>query len=141
MPYHVFRQGYYTYHDYYTWPEGERWELIDSKAYNMSPELMRRHQQVVVELRRQIANFLQNHRCQVYTAPFDARLPRSGEANDLVDTLVQTDLLVICDPEKLNNADCCGAPDWIIEVLLPATTVKDQIEKRKLYQRHGVKEY
>jgi Uma2 family endonuclease len=140
MPYHAFRQRYYTYHDYYTWPEGERWELIDSKACNMSPELMRRHQQVVVELGRQITNFLQNHRCQVYMAPFDVRLPRSGEANDLVATLVQTDLLVICDHEKLNNADCRGAPDWIIEVLLPATVVKDQIEKRKLYQRHGVKE-
>jgi hypothetical protein len=64
MPYHAFRQRYYTYHDYYTWPEGERGELIDSKACNMSPELMRRHQQVVVELGRQIANFLQNHPCQ-----------------------------------------------------------------------------
>jgi Putative restriction endonuclease len=65
MPYHAFSQGYYAYRDYYTWLEGERWELIDGKAYNMSPELIRRHQQVVVELGRQSGNFLQSHSYQV----------------------------------------------------------------------------
>lgn len=128
MSSHALRQGYYTYRDYYTWPIDERWELIDGKAYNMSPAPTRRHQEVAGELFRQTANFLQNHPCQIYAAPFDVRLPRGGEADDLIDTVVQPDLSVICDSEKLDKAGCRGAPDWIIEVLSPATAAKDQVK-------------
>jgi Uma2 family endonuclease len=69
------------------------------------------------------------------------RLPERDEADDLVFTVVQPDLSVICDPSKLDEAGCCGAPDWIIEVLSPGTAAKDQIIKKALYERHGVREY
>ena|SRR5680860_49944 len=141
MSSHALKHGHYTYRDYCAWPDDERWELIDGQAYNMSPAPTRRHQDVVVELSRQIANFLRDHPCRVYTAPFDVRLPRASEADNEVDTVVQPDISVICDSRKLDDAGCRGTPDWIIEVLSPGTAVKDQIRKRELYQRHGVREY
>jgi len=132
----------FTYADYCTWPEEERWELIDGEAYAMVPAPTRRHQDMVVELVRQIANHLQgNDRCRVYVAPFDIRLPDRDEADEAVVTVVQPDIAVICDPAKLDDKGCRGAPDWIIEVLSPATAAKDQIQKRALYERHGVREY
>ncbi len=64
-----------------------------------------------------------------------------AEADDSVDTVVQPDVAVICDPSKLDEKGCRGAPDWIVEVLSPGTSKKDQLEKRDLYERHGVHEY
>ncbi|WP_275261047.1 Uma2 family endonuclease [Nitrosococcus halophilus] len=69
------------------------------------------------------------------------RLPKSDEADEQTETVVQPDLAVICDSSKLDERGCRGAPDWIIEVLSPATAAKDQIQKRVLYERVGVKEY
>jgi Uma2 family endonuclease len=131
----------YTYADYCSWPDDERRELIDGEVYAMSPAPARIHQEVLVELARQIGNCLQGNPCRVYVAPFDVRLPDRDESDDAVDTVVQPDLAVICDPSKLDDKGCRGAPDWIIEVLSPATAAKDQIQKRDLYERHGVKEY
>jgi len=133
--------GRFTYGDYCRWPDDERWELIDGDAYDMSPAPARTHQQLVVELTTQIHNFLRDKPCAVYSAPFDVRLPRGDEADDAVDTVVQPDIAVICDPAKLDDAGCRGAPDWIIEVLSPRTAAKDQILKRDLYEKHGVREY
>ncbi|MBA2410335.1 MAG: Uma2 family endonuclease [Gammaproteobacteria bacterium] len=141
MSSHALKHGHYTYQDYCAWSDDERWELIDGQAYNMSPAPTRRHQDVVMELSRQIANFLRAHPCRVYTAPFDVRLPRAAEADAQIDTVVQPDISVICDANKLDDPGCRGAPDWIIEVLSPGTAAKDQIRKRELFQRHGVKEY
>jgi Uma2 family endonuclease len=133
---------HHTYSDYKTWRDDERWELIDGVPYSMGPAPTRLHQQIVLELGRQIANFLRERECDVYLAPFDVRLPGDDdEADDAVNTVVQPDISVICDPEKLDEAGCRGAPDWIIEVLSPATAAKDQIHKRALYERHGVQEY
>lgn len=131
----------FTYGDYRHWPDEERWELIDGQAYAMSPAPTRLHQEFVVELARQIGNALQHHPCRVYVAPFDVRLPRRNEADDQVDTVVQPDVAVICDPRKLDDKGCRGAPDWIIEILSPASATHDQIRKRALYERHGVREY
>jgi Uma2 family endonuclease len=131
----------YTYADYCSWSDDERWELIDGEAYVMSPAPARVHQDVVVELVAQIHGALENTSCRVYVAPFDVRLPNRDEADDAVQTVVQPDIAVICDPSKLDDKGCRGAPDWIIEVLSPATAAKDQIQKRDLYERHGVKEY
>ncbi len=132
---------HFTYADYCTWPQDERWELIDGAAYAMSPAPTRLHQEVVVELARQIGNFLQDRSCRVYVAPFDVRLPAHDEADAHIDSVVQPDLAVICDPAKLDERGCRGAPDWIVEVLSPHTAAKDMIVKRELYQRHGVREY
>ena len=130
----------YTYSDYAQWPEDERWELINGVAYAMTGPL-RIHQKIVSELSRQIGNYLQGKTCEVYVAPFDVRLPHKDEADSDVETVVQPDLSVICDQSKLDKLGCRGAPDWVVEVLSPSTTLKDMNTKRSLYEQHGVKEY
>ncbi|WP_020395213.1 Uma2 family endonuclease [Thiolinea disciformis] len=130
----------YTYKDYQHWPEDEHWELIDGVAYSMTAPA-RIHQKIVLELGRQISNFLQGKTCEVYVAPFAVRLPKHQEADDQIDTVVEPDVSVICDLNKLDEAGCRGAPDWIIEVLSPSTTFKDMHTKRNLYEKVGVREY
>lgn len=141
MSQEAFKSGHNTYRDYCTWPIEERWELINGKAYSMTPAPSRVHQDVTGRLYAQILGLLAEYPCQVYIAPFDVRLPRADEADELIETVVQPDVAVICDQSKLDAKGCRGAPDWIIEVLSPATAAKDHIEKRALYERHGVKEY
>jgi Uma2 family endonuclease len=131
---------YFTYGDYAHWPDEERWELIHGEAYAMTAPL-RMHQEMVLELAWQIKNYLQDKPCKPYIAPFDVRLPQADEADDKIDTVVQPDIAVICDVNKLDDKGCRGAPDWIIEVLSPSTSFKDMEIKRKLYQLHGVREY
>jgi len=131
----------FTYGDYLHWPDDERWELIDGVAYDMSPTPSRRHQDFVVELAVQTVNHLRGGDCRTYVAPFDVRLPRADEADEQVDTVVQPDVAVICDPTKLDDKGCRGAPDWVVEVISSGTARKDQREKRDLYERHGVREY
>lgn len=131
----------FTYGDYRRWPEDERWELIEGIAFDMCPAPTRQHQALVVELVAQIAPHLRDEPCAVYVAPFDVRLPEYEEPDDEVETVVQPDLAIICDPDKLDDKGCRGAPDWIIEVLSPGTAIKDQTQKLALYERHGVREY
>ena len=131
---------YYTYADYTQWSEDESWELIDGVAYAMAAP-SRIHQEIVFELGRQIGNYLQGKPCRGYVAPFDVRLPHQREADDKIDTVVQPDLSVICDRSKLDDKGCRGAPDWIVEILSPATALKDMNTKTRLYEQHGVREY
>lgn len=131
----------YTYGDYRTWADDTRWELVDGYAYAMAPAPTRVHQIVVGEFFRQIANQLQGHRCRPFIAPFDVRLPRNDESDDAIDTVVQPDIVVVCDPAKLDDRGCRGAPDWVIEVLSPSTADHDHRVKRALYERVGVLEY
>lgn len=135
------QQAHHTYADYRQWPQGERFELIDGEAWAMGPAPARRHQEVVLELARQIADALEGTPCRPYIAPFDVRLPRENEADEAIDTVVQPDISVVCDKEKLDEQGCRGAPDWIVQVLSPATAGRDQIVKRALYERVGVREY
>ena len=130
----------YTYADYALWPDDQRWELINGEVYAMTAP-QRLHQEIVFELGRQIGNYLQGKPCKAYTAPFDVRLPRKNETDAKVETVVQPDLSVICDPSKLDKLGCRGAPDWIIEVLSPSTALKDMNTKCSLYELHGVQEY
>ncbi|MCE9570957.1 MAG: Uma2 family endonuclease [Rhodocyclales bacterium] len=132
---------YHTYADYCSWPDDVRYELIDGVAYAMGPAPVRRHQGILLELARQVANILEGSRCRPYIAPFDVRLPKAEEIDNDVDTVVQPDLVVICDRAKLDDKGCRGAPDWVVEVLSPSTAGHDQILKRALYQRVGVREY
>jgi Uma2 family endonuclease len=131
----------HTYGEYLTWPEGRRCELIDGVAYAMAPAPGRGHQRLVGELYRQIADALEGDPCEVNLAPFDVRLPETDEADEAVATVVQPDIAVVCDPSKLDERGCRGAPDWIVEVLSPSSAGHDQICKLALYERHGVKEY
>jgi Uma2 family endonuclease len=131
----------FTYGDYLTWDDDERWELIDGVAYNMTPAPSRFHQQVCGDLHRQLANFFLNTSCKVYAAPFDVRLPEMEEIDESTKTIVQPDISVICDPSKLDDKGCKGAPDLVVEILSPATARKDMKEKFLRYERAGVKEY
>ncbi len=134
----------YTYADYLTWPDDERWEIIDGVAYAMSPAPTYRHQAISRNLGFLIHAFLKDQSCEMLLAPLDVRLPSPIH---LVDnpkeqyTVVQPDLIVVCDKEKLNDRGCYGAPDLLVEILSPSTTHKDLKIKYELYQRHGVKEY
>ncbi len=131
----------FTYMDYCGWPDDERWELIDGVAYNMSPAPSTRHQLISGELFRQIADFLVGKKCNAFPAPFDVRLPgRAEQKDEEVDTVVQPDIVVVCDRKKLDDKGCRGAPDWIIEILSPGTAVKDLKIKQALYERHRVHE-
>ncbi len=131
----------FTYGDYANWPEDERWELIEGYAYNMSPAPSRRHQQISRDLGVQIVNFLADKSCEVYFAPFDVRLPEADEPDEDIETVVQPDMVVVCDKSKLDEKGCRGAPDLIIEILSPFTAPKDMKIKLALYEKHGVKEY
>jgi Uma2 family endonuclease len=131
----------HRYGEYLTWPEDQRCELIDGVAYAMAAAPVRRHQRLVLEIARQIADALDDSPCEVNVAPFDVRLPDGDEADEAIATVVQPDLVVVCDPVKLDELGCRGAPDWIVEVLSPTSAGQDQVRKLALYERHGVREY
>lgn len=133
------RKEHYSWQDYLSWSGDERFELVDGAAYAMSPAPQRRHQRVVSELNRQIANALLKSACQVYPAPFDVKL--SGEEADDAPTVVQPDLTVICDEVKLTEQGVSGAPDLVIEIVSPDSGYHDRVRKFDLYQRYGVAEY
>lgn len=132
---------HHCYGDYLTWPEEVRYELIDGVAYLMAPAPDLAHQDVAGEVFRQVANALRGKPFRPFIAPVDVRLPRGDEADDQIDTVVEPDVLVVCDPATLDRRGVRGAPDWVVEVLSPATASHDQIRKRRLYERHGVREY
>ena len=131
----------WTYADYCTWPEDERWELIDGVAYDMTPAPTRQHSLIAGSLFRQFGNFLEGKPCEAHIAPFDVRLPRGKEKDAEVVSVVQPDVVVVCDEKKLDDKGCRGAPDLVVEVLSPSTASKDHIRKKRLYEQHGVKEY
>ncbi|HAA13873.1 MAG TPA: Uma2 family endonuclease [Cytophagales bacterium] len=137
----IYFQDHYTYADYASWPEEERWELIHGVAYNMTPAPNTRHQRISGNLYLAIASFLKGNSCDVFSAPFDVRLPQKGQTAEETDTVVQPDISVFCDPSKLDGKGGIGAPDWVIEILSPSTAKKDLNLKTLLYQAHGVKEY
>jgi len=139
LPQH--KTEYYTYADYQSWPEEVRYELIDGVAYAMAPAPTRTHQHLVGELFRQVATALKGKPCQAFVAPFDVRLPHTDEPDDKVDTVVQPDVLVVCDETKLDECGVRGAPDWVAEVLSPSSAKRDLIVKLAVYERAGVPEY
>jgi len=130
-------QENYTYADYCTWDDGERWELIDGVAYAMSPAPSWVHQDISAAFVELIREFLRDKPCKVFHAPFDVRL--NADAGD--DTVVQPDIVVICDRSKLSGTGCKGAPDMVIEILSPSTARHDRIRKLNEYRRAGVREY
>lgn len=134
-------QDRFAHGDYRRWSDDPRCEVIDGVVYDMGPVPTRTPQGLVVEIATQVHGQLRGGPCEVYVAPFDVRLPKADEADDLIDTVVQPDIAVICDPGKLDEAGCRGAPDWIVEVLMPRTAAKDQRQKRDAYERAGVREY
>jgi len=131
----------YTLADALTWDEQERIELIDGYPVMMAPPT-RAHQKIVSELNRQFGNYLQGKRCEVYPAPFAVRLfEQNDDSPENVDTLVEPDITVVCDPSKLDNIGCKGAPDLVVEILSPSTARHDRVTKFNLYQQAGIREY
>ena len=140
------KENHYTYADFCTWPEDERWEIIDGVVYSKyapydatyakaSPVVS--HQSVLFELAVQLRDFLKGHKCKVFIAPVSVRLNADTEDN----TVVEPDILVVCDESKIDGKGVVGAPDFIAEVLSPSTARYDKITKCNLYQRSGVREY
>ena len=131
----------YTFADVLTWDENERIEIINGEAVMMAPP-SRIHQKISGEMFRQLANYLEGKKCEVYSAPFGVRLfEKDEDMPDDVDTMVEPDISVICDKNKLDKHGCKGAPDMVIEVLSPSTLRHDRFVKLALYQRAGVREY
>ena len=132
----------YSYADYLTWQFAERVELIKGWLHKMSPAPRRFHQEISGEIfyRLKDSSLLSN--CKIYDAPFDVRLVKNRDAdNGAVDTVVQPDICVICDLDKLDEMGCKGAPDLIVEIISPATAKKDYNEKYRLYEENEVQEY
>ena len=126
----------YTYADYALWDDGIRYELIDGIAYAMaSPS--ESHQRISRKLLVQLDNFLRGKTCEVFHAPFDVRL----NFDTFDDTVVQPDLLVVCDKSKLDGKGVRGVPDFIIEILSPTNTQHDTRRKYNQYQAARVREY
>lgn len=131
----------FTYADRISWPENERWELIDGVAYDMTPAPTQRHQEILGELYLQFHNFLSGSPCRVLFAPFDVLLPKASEEIMSTSTIVQPDLLVVCEREKLDGQRCIGSPTLVLEILSPHTSKKDLREKLHAYQQAGIPEY
>ncbi len=134
-------KDYFTYAQYKTWSDDERWELIEGEAYNMSPAPGTTHQTVSGEVFSIIHNYLEDKPCRVFAAPFDIFLPDEDEPEDEINTIVQPDIVVLCDDEKLSEKGITGPPDIVIEILSPSSMTRDQITKRDLYEKKGIKEY
>lgn len=130
------QKNLYTIDDIYALPDGERAELIDGQIYYMTPP-NRRHQEISLLLSRKIADYIDlgHGSCKVYAAPFAVFL----NADDK--NYVEPDISVICDPDKLTENGCSGAPDWIIEIISPSNPERDYIQKLNLYKTASVKEY
>lgn len=131
----------YSYADYLSWSDDERWEIISGYPYNMSPAPSRRHQKVLGIFFRRLSDFLDNKPCDVYIAPFDVRLAEDMSDDHLIENVVQPDLSVFCDKRMLDDKGAVGAPDLVVEILSPSTASKDMKTKLLLYQKFGVKEY
>jgi len=130
----------YTYADYLTWTMDETVELIKGRIFKMNAP-KRIHQKVGGHIFYTIYNHLVGEKCEVYIAPFDVRLSVKSKKNEDITTVVQPDICVICDPSKLDEAGCIGAPDLIIEILSKGNNKKELKYKYEVYEESGVKEY
>ncbi len=135
--------GIYSYADYLKWQFDERVELFLGKLFPMSaPNTQRQRYSQCFSL--SIGNYLAGKPCELFVAPFDVRLPDSSKKPRFdgdIYTVVQPDLCVVCDPNKIDNRGCLGAPDLMVEILSPGNAKKEMNNKFRLYQEVGVREY
>ncbi len=131
----------YTYADLLSWDDQTRYELYDGQPVALaSPTDI--HQEVSMEISTQIHTYLRGKNCKVYAAPFDVRIfEKPGDAPENVYTVLQPDLMVICDLSKVDRRGIYGAPDMVVEILSPSTAQYDKLWKFNLYQKAGVREY
>ncbi len=131
---------YHTVEDYYNLPEGSHVELIDGVFYDLYLDMAapgRVHQKLSIRLSTIIQNHIDSKggKCEVFAAPFSVQLKENDQ------TIVEPDISVICDTNKLNDVCCIGAPDWIIEIVSPSNPSHDYLIKLNLYRNAGVREY
>ena len=133
----LIQTNYYTEEDYYNTPEHVRCELIDGDLIYNQASPSRVHQKILMEISGTIRDYIKSKKgkCEVYPAPFAVKLNKDKN------TIVGPDISVICDPDKLTDRGCTGAPDWIIEIISPSNRSHDYITKLNLYMENGVQEY
>jgi Uma2 family endonuclease len=133
----------YTYADYLNWADDKLRELIDGFVKMMSAPGTK-HQRTCVKMVTRLSNMIEKNKgnCEVFVAPFDVRLPKNGEKDDhKIYDVVQPDICVVCDPSKLDDNGCLGAPDLIMEIQSLSTARYDLTKKVDLYEASGVREY
>lgn len=131
----------YTYADYLTWPEGERWEIIEGVPYLQAAPTWQ-HQAISVELASQFNAYLKGKPCRVFAAPFDLCVPEFDESDEEISNIIsQPDIVVVCDESKLRKTGYFGVPALIIEISSPSTARNDKLVKFNKFEKAGVKEY
>ncbi|WP_373492646.1 Uma2 family endonuclease [Aquiflexum sp.] len=134
--------GRYSYADYLTWQMDEMVEIIKGKVFKSAAAAPRRiHQEIALKIARKLGDYLDKKTCKIFHAPFDVRLPVKSKKNEDIFTVVQPDICVVCDRNKLDEAGCIGAPDLIIEILSPGNNRKELKQKYEVYEESGVQEY
>lgn len=133
----------YTYDDYLNFDEDEIVEIIDGRISAMSPAPSTLHQQLIMEISFEIKNYIRNKNgeCTVITAPYDVVLKNSNEDIKNSKNIVQPDISIICDKNKITDKCCVGSPDMIVEIASPSNFRDDYIKKLNLYERFKIKEY
>lgn len=133
--------GTYSYADYLLWKFQERVELFKGKILKMSPAPSTRHQKISRNLTIDLGRIFRKQKCQLFSAPFDVRIPRQSKKDKEIFTVVQPDLCIICDENKLDERGCIGAPDLVIEILSQGNSKREMNDKFDLYEEAGVREY
>lgn len=135
------QEQHYTYADLLEWDDDVRYELYSGIPMALaSPSDI--HQRISGEIYLQLGNYLRGKKCRAYYAPLDVRLfEEDGSRPEDVDTVVQPDLMVVCDQNKVDRHGIHGAPDLVIEIISNSSRRLDRLTKLNLYQRAGVREY
>lgn len=131
----------YSYADYVRFKFDERMELIKGRLCQLSPAPSIYHHKTFGSIFNSLSNFLEGKKCKVYGAPFDVRLSSKSKEDKDIFTVVQPDVVVICDVNKLDKRGCIGAPDIVVEILSPGNNKKELKFKYEVYEEAGVKEY
>lgn len=135
--------GKYNYADYLTWKFEQAVELIKGHIMPMAAP-SRKHQSISWQLTLIVGNTFMNQKCRAFAAPFDVRLfdkSKSVKANQDVYSVVQPDICIICDVDKLDDKGCQGAPDLVIEILSAGNSKKEMKIKKQLYEENLIREY
>ena len=132
--------GIYRYADYLMWKFQERVELLKGKIFKMAaPSPV--HQRISGLLFVKFYAYFEGKKCELFHAPFDVRIPRKNEKDEEILTVLQPDICVICDPEKIDSRGCLGAPDLVVEILSPGNLQNELDSKFRIYEEAGVAEY
>ena len=129
--------GTYTYADYLLWKLKEKIQLFKGKIFAMSPAPARFHQEISTNLNELLIPFFKGQKCKIYSAPFDVFF----KSADGKESVVQPDICVICDPEKIDSRGCLGVPDLVVEILSPGNLQNELDSKFRIYEEAGVAEY